>query len=62
MKLYGVNTNAYANEVIAWNDLPDSSPCTCGPSWKWSNRAHKRGFVISHVCASVHYAILQISP
>jgi hypothetical protein len=34
MEFHEVITNAYANEVIAWNDFPDCA--LCGPSWKWS--------------------------
>jgi hypothetical protein len=29
----------------------------CGPSWKWNNRPHKRGFLTSYACGSIHYAI-----
>jgi hypothetical protein len=32
------------------------------PSWKWSNRPHKRDFVVSYLFGSTHYAIRQLCP
>jgi hypothetical protein len=34
----------------------------CGPLWKQSHGLHMTGFIVAHVCESIHYAIQQLSP
>jgi len=48
MKLCEVVSDAYVDEIIARNHLPDYL-CAHGPSWKWNIRRRKRVFVISYV-------------
>jgi hypothetical protein len=62
MKFYGVITNAYANEVLvsARNYLPDYL-CTLR-LFAQCNRPQKRGFIVSYVNRSIHYAIPKLSP
>jgi hypothetical protein len=61
MKLCEVVSDAYVDEIIARNHLPDYL-CAHGPSWKWNIRRRKRVFVISYVNGNIHCVIQQLTP
>jgi len=55
MKLYEEINNSYANELLEMTSLIIYAHC--GPSWKWSSKPHKTGFVVSYMHRSTCYSI-----
>jgi len=57
MKFHEAVSNDRGNEAVDRNYVPDYAHCD--PSWKWTNRPYKKGFVI--ICAETSVRRLNIS-